>query len=161
MEHVTHNVGLGEFLVFCEHEIINVIGIGSCICLILYDKAHKIGGLAHIMLPKAPSNNTVEKKGKYADTAIHEILLKMKDMGADIKNIKAKVIGGANMFPQISSEILGTIGTKNYEAVKNELNKRNIKIIAQDIGGNAGRTVFFDTSDGSVKVKIKEREETM
>lgn len=50
------------------------IGLGSCIGLVIHDETRKIGGLAHVMLPKS-SGKPNERAGKYADTAV-EVLIK-------------------------------------------------------------------------------------
>jgi chemotaxis receptor (MCP) glutamine deamidase CheD len=58
------------------------------------------------------------------------------------------------MFPEIiSSDSLMDIGKKNILAVRQELKKQNIEIIAEEVGDHIGRTVLFDTRDGSVAVK--------
>ena len=54
------------------------------------------------------------------------------------------------MFPGINSIVI--IGKRNIETVKNLLKKLKIRIIAEDTGGNQGRSVWFDTTDGSVVV---------
>lgn len=45
------------------------------------------------------------------------------------------------------------MGERNVAAVKNELKKLGILIMAQDTGSNYGRTVEFHTEDGSVLIK--------
>jgi len=82
------------------------------------------------------------------------LIEKMKKRGSRIQGIKAKVFGGANMFPEIIS--FGKpmdIGKKNIQAVREELKRHNIEIIAEEVGDHIGRTVLFDTGDGSVAVK--------
>ena len=36
------------------------------------------------------------------------------------------------------------IGPRNVEAVKNELRKNRIPLVAEDTGGSSGRTIEFD-----------------
>ncbi len=58
------------------------------------------------------------------------------------------------MFPEIiSSDSTMDIGRRNISAVREELEKHNIEIIAEEVGDRIGRTVLFDTEDGSVVVK--------
>ena len=47
-----------------------------------------------------------------------------------------------------------SIGKRNGEAVKKSLNANGIPIIAEEIGGNKGRTMILNASDGKVIVKI-------
>jgi len=72
----------------------------------------------------------------------------------DLDGIKAKVFGGANMFPDIITENSRLdIGKQNIRAVRNELKLHNIDIIVEEVGGHYGRTVSLDTRDGFVEVK--------
>jgi len=44
---------MGEGVVTREPHIISSSGLGSCVVVTIYDTKHKIGGLAHIMLPES------------------------------------------------------------------------------------------------------------
>ena len=78
----------------------------------------------------------------------------MQKQGARIPHISAKIFGGANMFSEIiSSDSTMDIGKRNISAVREELERRDIEIIAEDVGDHIGRSVLLDTSDGSVVVK--------
>jgi chemotaxis protein CheD len=45
------------------------------------------------------------------------------------------------------------IGERNIEAVKRELKRHRVKIVAQDVGGNYGRTIEFYSENGMLSVK--------
>ena len=78
----------------------------------------------------------------------------MKKRGSRVQDIKAKIFGGANMFPEIiSSNSPMDVGKRNIQAVREELRKYNIEIVASEVGDHIGRTVSFDTRDVSVVVK--------
>ncbi len=124
--------------------------LGSCVGILLVDRKNGISGLSHIMLPKRYRNDPAI--GKYADTAIPALIRHMEKKGADIKNMKAYVIGGAAMFG--SSSAISNIGEKNYKAVKEILKNFNIPIVFEDVGGNNGRTVIYDHNTGKVDVKV-------
>jgi len=51
--------------------------LGSCLGLALYDRRLKLGGLAHIVLPKAPAG-PCELPGKFVDTAVPALIRKME-----------------------------------------------------------------------------------
>src|SRR6185503_1521110 len=72
--------------------------LGSCLGLALYDRRLKLGGLAHIVLPKAPAG-PCELPGKFVDTAVPALMRKMEALsdGTALK-LWAKIAGGANMF---------------------------------------------------------------
>jgi len=147
-------VGMGEIKAAKTPNLLKAIGIGSCVAVALYDRATKIGGLGHIVLPYIEEAHDKSQPARFADIAIGMMIDEMKRRGARTRDIWAKIFGGANMFPEIiSSESNMDVGRRNILAVKEELKRYNIKIIAEEVGDHIGRTVLFDTGDGSVEVK--------
>jgi chemotaxis protein CheD len=65
----------------------------------------------------------------------------------------AKIAGGAQMFSFYSANDIMKIGERNAEAVKNALQQFKIKLLAEDTGGNYGRTIEFCTRDGQLYVR--------
>lgn len=51
------------------------------------------------------------------------------------------------------------VGTRNAEVCKQILRRNGVKVVAEDTGGNYGRTVSIDLSTGSYKVKTIDRGE--
>ncbi len=147
-------VGMGEIKVTGSPCLLKAVGIGSCVAVALYDGEAGMGGLAHIVLPCIEEAYGKAHPAKIADVAIGMMIDDMKGRGVQIQNIKAKIFGGANMFPEIiSSDDTMDIGKKNILAVRDELKNHNIRITAEEVGGNVGRTVLFSTGDGSVEIK--------
>lgn len=142
-------IDTGEGKVVTEPCVLGSLGIGSCIVICLYDKKTKIAGIAHILLGRAPKNlSTNLNPMRFGDTAIELILKEMIEKGSKKRDIVAKIFGGARLF---KSDYL-KIGEENVKAVKEKLAEEEIKIIAEDTGGEHGRNIWFDTSDGSVVV---------
>ena len=145
---------MGEIMVAESPNLLRAVGIGSCIAVTLYDRDTTIGGLAHIMLPCVEEAHNKSHPARFSDVAIGMMIDEMKGRGARIQNVRAKIFGGANMFPEIiSSDSTMDIGRRNISAVREELEKHNIEIIAEEVGDHIGRTVLFNTDDGSVVVK--------
>lgn len=144
-------VGMADYKVSEGPNRLITLGLGSCIGITVYDKRRKIGGMAHIMLPKNP--DPTKSIAKFADTAIEAMLKDLADMGVGIRSLEAKLAGGAQMFTFSSSNEMNSIGFRNAEAVKQELKKRGVKIIAEETGGGAGRTIELDLEDGKLKIK--------
>ncbi len=67
--------------------------------------------------------------------------------------LKAAIVGGAQLFSFQTAGDRLDVGRRNTEAVKAQLKKLGIKIVAEDTGGNAGRTVVLDAQTGRVYVK--------
>ncbi|WP_292461220.1 chemotaxis protein CheD [Methanothermococcus sp.] len=146
-------VKMGGFEVSKSPEILETL-LGSCVAVMLYDNGKKIGGMAHVMLPKTKDEN-IRNPGKYANTAIPALITKMAILDARTDKLVAKICGGAAMFRK-SSAI--DIGKKNIDAVVNELKKYNIRIIGEDIGGNASRMIRFFLKDGKVVIRYRNEE---
>ncbi|WP_032122010.1 chemotaxis protein CheD [Clostridium amazonitimonense] len=146
-------VGIADLnIVYSPGKIITV-GLGSCIGIAFYDRTASLGGLAHIMLPDSTQFNNVTNPLKFADLAIPLLLEKMEKQGARRRNIKAKIAGGASMFNFSDKSMITDIGNRNGIAVKQTLEKLSIPILAIDVGGNKGRTMILDASNGVVQIR--------
>lgn len=111
------------------------IGLGSCIGLALVDRAASVAGLAHVVLPE--SQGKTEPKAKFADLAVPDLIGKLEAAGATRRRLEAVLVGGARMF-SVGASL--DIGARNAEAVRAALSKEGIRIHAEEVGGNRGRT---------------------
>ncbi|MBD7909873.1 MULTISPECIES: chemotaxis protein CheD [Clostridium] len=147
-------VGIADLNLVMPPGKIMTIGLGSCIGIALYDRMLKIAGLAHIMLPDSTQFKNVPQPLKFADLAIPILVKKMEEKGCNKRNLVAKIAGGASMFNFSDKSMVSDIGKRNAESVKVALDKEAIPIIAEDTGGNKGRTMIVDSNDGIVTLKI-------
>ncbi len=155
------NVGVAEYFVTHNPHVLASFGLGSCVGVVLYDEKRRIGGLAHIMLPDSRAVSRPGKPGRYADTAIRAVVEEMEKLGSRRKDIKAKMAGGACMFTipgatnpkNVPGPAIGMqIGERNVEAARRTLRELKIPLVAEDTGGNYGRTLRFHVSDGTVVI---------
>ncbi len=146
-------IGMAEVCAAKDPAILITLGLGSCVGICLYDHIKKIVGMAHIMLPSSTEIKNNGNKAKFADTAIEMLILDMVGLGADRNRITAKMAGGAQMFAFKSSNELMRIGERNAEAVRKELKRHRIELIAEDVGGNYGRTIEFSSENGELNIK--------
>ena len=145
-------VKIADFKIAKAPQILITSGLGSCIGLSLYDKKEKVGGLAHIMLPKS-SGDVVDKfYPRYADTAIKLILSDLHVHGCKKENMIAKVAGGACMFPSLKKDNK-SIGDRNVDSVMEIMQTLNIPVESSDTGGDYGRSIEFHTLTGGMIVK--------
>ena len=153
-------VGIADLNFAKKPEHLRTSGLGSCVGLVVYDAKTGIAGLAHILLP---DSNLARQKEiniyKYADTAVPFLIDQLIKKGALTDRLKAKMAGGAQMFQFTSKSNMMRIGPRNIEAVQEELREYRIPIVAEDVGGNAGRTIEFDTMTHDLKVRKINQEE--
>jgi chemotaxis protein CheD len=77
----------------------------------------------------------------------------MERLGGLKTRMTAKIAGGAKMFDIKGSTTIGSIGDRNVEAAKETLKELKIKLIAEDVGKNYGRTIIFDSISGDLMIK--------
>jgi len=153
-------VGISEYNIAKNGDVLVTYALGSCVGICLYDAKMKIAGLSHIMLPSSQGFNvTFEQEGKFADTAIKRLLQLMTREGAAQSRITAKIAGGAQMFAGLNNSALSNIGERNVAAVKAELMRHRIPIVAEDTGKDYGRTQYFYSGDGKMVIKSATRGE--
>lgn len=156
MEFNLINVGIADLKAANNGDILRTI-LGSCVGICLYDPDTKTGGLAHIMLPVRKNESSSVKK--YADTALPVLLKDMNDIGSDSSRLVAKIVGGATMFNLSENSMMSEIGKNNILKVREILKERNIPIVAEDIGGDYGRTIDFYLDTGEIKIKSLGKED--
>ncbi len=154
------SVGIGDFKIAKNGDTLVTFALGSCVGICLYDDLRKVAGLSHIMLPSSQGHVIMDNKYyKYADIAIPALVKEMEKQGASRIRMTAKIAGGAHMFKGLQGSHIGDIGEKNVAATVAILNALRIKILVKDVGENYGRTQYFDSSTGIMKIKSVSRGE--
>ena len=146
-------IGIAEMAVAHSPDSLTTLGLGSCVGIALYDRTKRLGGLSHILLPKAPENGNGFHRPKYADTALSELVERVTGAGANRSTITAKLAGGAQMFVSEAVGDVLQVGRRNVEMCREVLTKMRIAIIGEDTGGSSGRTIVFDCETGLLKVQ--------
>ena len=145
-------VGIADMNTCEAPDSITTIGLGSCVGIVLYEQNKKIAGLVHIMLPDSTKIRQNQNKLKFADTGIAMLIDELEHKGLDRGRMLAKIAGGAKMFQFSSNYIVGNIGEKNVEAVREVLRRYNIRIVAEDVGLDYGRTIIFNPETKNLSV---------
>jgi chemotaxis protein CheD len=141
-----------ELYVGHNDQVIRTGSVGSCVVIALFDTEKRVGGLAHAMLPHRKNNLTGDKyPARYVDEAINNLLEGLKAVGANKKNILAKLVGGASMFKKLTEE-KNSIGSQNIQMARQKLQELGIPIDGEDTGGSSGKMVIFDLKTGIVDV---------
>ncbi|MEI7014361.1 chemotaxis protein CheD [Leptospira licerasiae] len=128
--------------------------LGSCVALCFWHPYSKVGGMAHIMLPRRPSHIS-EPHPKYADDALETFLKQFQKLGERPGRFVCKIFGGASMFSPEEDKLeevkrIVEIGEKNVESVLDLVHKANIDLTASNTGGKSHRKIYFSLWDGEV-----------
>lgn len=152
-------VGIADMKFTRNEGVLITYALGSCIGICLYDPVVKLGAMVHIMLPYQLDSSNDANLYKYADTGIRTTIRKMEMFGAIKRRITAKIAGGAKMFDIPEEGLLGNIGKRNIESVREILKSEGIPILKEEVGGNYARTLLFDSSNGIGTIRSYGRSE--
>ncbi len=152
-------VGISDIKVAKGDNTIVTYALGSCVGVCLYDEVTGVGGMLHAMLPD--SNQALEafRPEKYVDSGIPILHRMVCRMGADRRRLKAKLFGGAKMFQYAVSTETTDIGTANVLMARESLRRMGVALVTEVTGGEVGRTIRFNPSDGSVHIRATDNTE--
>jgi chemotaxis protein CheD len=129
-------------------DVIVTHGLGSCLAVTICDPVAPVGGLLHVMMPTAAAN--AEKAAAnpylYVDSGMTAFVSAMLKAGAVRHRWTLTVAGGAT----INGNDYFETGKRNYIMLKKVLWKAGMLIHAEDVGGNAARTVHMEVGTGRV-----------
>ena len=134
-------------------DTLTTIGVGSCLAICLYVPERKAGALIHCMLPRAGQH--VSNPSVYVDTALNAVLEQFLQADIQPKSLIAKLVGGAEMFPEVpqtQTGDMGSIGKRNVEEATRLLEIVKIPVASKCVGGHHGRSLLFNLESGSISI---------
>jgi len=123
--------------------------LGSCVAACIRDTISLSGGLNHFLLPKKAEGSDEHLSTRYGVNAMEVLINDLLKNGSRKENLEAKIFGGANI---IQTSAIETVGIQNGAFVKNYLKTENIPVLAEDLGGDFARRVYFFPNTGRVSV---------
>ncbi|MCX7902824.1 MAG: chemoreceptor glutamine deamidase CheD [Burkholderiaceae bacterium] len=134
-----------------RRNMVLVTVLGSCVSACIRDKVAGIGGMNHFMLP----DNSNEQSGwgvggRYGTYAMEILINQLLKLGAERRNLEAKVFGGANVITNMSAT---NVGERNASFVLEFLKTEAIPVVAKDLLDIYPRKVYFFPATGKVLVK--------
>jgi len=139
----------GQLIVSSEPATITTI-LGSCIAVCLWDASTSIGGMNHFMLPIPVAGHSASPR--FGNIAMQQLVDRMQAAGARMSNVRAKVFGGAWMFPVAGRR--NHLGEQNAELAIAFLTRAAIPIVERDLGGTRGRKLVFHIDEGTSCLKL-------
>lgn len=147
-------VGIAEYDVTTDGAVLTTSGLGSCIGVALYDATSALAGLVHVMLPLA-DEVADDNAAKFADAGTELLVEKLVEAGASRAGLQAKIAGGSDML-DFAEEGDG-IGQRNARVVRDTLGAHDIPVVAEDVGGDHGRSLRLEVDTGDLVVKCANR----
>ena len=147
------DIGIAELKFAESPAILSTRGLGSCLAITLYEPFKKLGCLAHPMLPSMENARIKTNPMRFVDSVISLMMDEFQKRDCLIRNLEAKLFGGAHMFSSIPVNSVFNIGVRNLEAARKKLKFFGVRIAGEDSGKDYGRTVFFDLQTGKVRVR--------
>jgi chemotaxis protein CheD len=139
-----HYLQPGQLLVCAQPAAITTI-LGSCVAVCLWEPMRGIGGMNHFMLPMG-SGAAAASSPRFGPAAMEQLIQRMRDAGARLPLVRARVFGGACMFELPAA---AQLGRKNAELALDYLKRRGIEVVQSDVGGTRGRKLIFNTDEGT------------
>ncbi len=129
--------------------------LGSCLGITIYDPVAAVGGMVHVMLPQSSIDpeKAADNPFMFVDTGVPQLFLESYKFGAQKNRLEVKVAGGASTQGNENDDCF-QIGKRNIVMLRKLLWKNGVMIKAEDVGGNASRTMSLNLADGNVTLKI-------
>jgi chemotaxis protein CheD len=151
MNHVI-SIAMGDMKIGQAPAVLETVGVGSCLAVVIFDPVAQIGGMTHAILPSKTDNIPAAVKLRYVHESVEELIFALEEAGARRDRLVAKLIGGAHMFAIFGDAEHG-IGAKNVDQGREVLRRAGIPIVAEETGGTVGRNVRFDLASGICSVE--------
>jgi len=124
--------------------------LGSCVAVCLWNRRLQAAGMNHFLLPAGPK--TDGSNTRYGDVAIDTLVESMANLGCSTGSLEAQIFGGGSVVDHLSCAGVD-IGERNILFAKSRLAQHRIKVVHQDVGGELGRKIHFNSVTGQVIVK--------
>jgi chemotaxis protein CheD len=144
----SHFLYPGAIFIHPEPHLVTTV-LGSCVSVCLWDRATRIGGINHFLLPLW--NGEGLSTPRYGNIAIDRLIARMLHLGCRRESMIAKIFGGAAMWSNPCGLI--TIGERNVTLARQVLQTQRIPIFSSEVGGGVGRKIIFDTGTGQVRLR--------
>lgn len=148
-----HTIGISEMMVCAEPGAqLITYALGSCIAVVVYDPAVRLGGLLHFQLPESKGfeQQSRDNPYKFGDAGIPAMMERMYKAGAERNRLVVGIFGGASM---LHDESVFQIGVRNARTSKKMLWQGALFLKHEDIGGTSNRTVSLDIDTGHIRMK--------
>jgi chemotaxis protein CheD len=147
-------VGIAQWAVSNDPGVtLATYGLGSCLAVAVHDPVARAGGLIHLMLPDS-SFDTGKAAGHpamFVDTGIPALFRAAYKLGAEKHRMIIYAAGGAEILDDSGGF---NVGARNHAALRALLAQHDLRLQAEHVGGQDGRTLCLNVATGEVRVKL-------
>ncbi|WP_432450269.1 chemotaxis protein CheD [Aliiroseovarius marinus] len=140
-------ISQGEYRVSGDPSTVIATLLGSCVSACMWDPEQRVGGMNHVLFVD-DNENGAEIMG-HAVNGMELLINGLVNLGADRRNLRAKVFGGASMI-----EGLSVAGQRNAEFILDFLDREGIQYLGGDTGGVKARRLEFFPTSGNARQKL-------
>lgn len=145
IERISRSIAPGAWGIEQEQPLSTLLG--SCVAVCMYDKAARIGGLNHFMLPNLQRTPNSEVDALLAGDYCMEALLNgLLAKGARKARLEAKAFGGGSIIESLAQGM--GIGKRNADFAREWLEREHIPLTASDFLGPWSRKILFVPDSG-------------
>lgn len=146
----------GDWYVSKGHEMLATI-LGSCVSACIRDPIARVGGMNHFLLP-GDENMVTEQSdaARYGVFAMESLINGILKEGGRKDRMEVKVFGGGNVIKSSAK-----IGSKNASFIRTFLSREGLRIVAEDLEGEAPRRIHYFPDTGKVMMRKLQRQEDM
>jgi len=132
--------------------------LGSCLGVTIHVPKMGIGTVCHAFLPDSSDSRTSHHPEpqvcRFVDTALQNMLETMDKIGVPRRELVIKMFGGSSgMAVRNVENTTYDIGRRNIAMARKLLKFARLDIQVEDVGGQRGRKLLFNTQTGEVWVK--------
>ena len=113
--------------------------LGSSVAVSLYDRSRRIGGMNHFLFPYVEARE--KTTAQYGNIAVLTLIRMIAANGSNYSDLEAQLFGGAFNHEYSKRDI----GKDNLITARRILSGKKIKIVSEDVGGELGRKIVFNT----------------
>lgn len=150
-----HTVGVGDgFVARGEEFVLITYALGSCVGITAWDPLARVGGMLHSQLPVSYgyADRAATTPFLFTDTGVTELLRQVFALGADKRRLVVKLAGCAM---RAETDTRFRVGQRNLAVARRVLWKNDIVVDAEDVGGDAPRTMTLDLATGITSVRSR------
>lgn len=149
-------IGVGDMAVSNNTQVtLSTYALGSCVGVVAYDPAVRVGGILHMMLPESSisPDKAALQPAMFADTGLPLFFRSLLGLKADRSRLRLIVTGGACV---LTSHDAFKIGERNTKATLDFISANSYRLRQSITGGTTNRTVHLEIGAGMMTLKTPE-----